>query len=948
MDNPRRIFVSHASSEKDLARDVARQLDAMGFEAWLDEAELVAAAEFPKRLTEALAASTHLLVVLTAQWLRRHWTRRELEVFSALHPDRAKRIVALLPEPIDPENLPESLRDRVLVDAAELDREERAWRLYCAIERQQSGPRDRWRIRARQVVWTQGEAPELSRIEVLDATRVLLDGGGAPSLVRNVILHCLREGVSPRWLEAAVGDPVEMYGLALDSAPKALIPALWTRLAECATGEGRRPANLDEARLVRTVVESEDEPTAVAATRLLSIEPLGPQAVRTLTTWLDPDAAPYRQDGPQSRDHVALIDAALELLFAQPQVDPLALFCGFGSVWLGEPTWWTRYFARLLDAAEAGQVPWEAVAKRLDDGLEMSEENADLLDAICRVLGERPFDSPLDGVAQRALRRASRLRGPRWNRHVVAVAERIVERHHRAVFLRLGASLSEFDEWPLALRAARLTGLAAQTADTLAELLGRFQYEREPELRALLFEAAMESPSEISEPARAAEPIAGADAAAHRHAMAAAIVHDGSQLRALQTAIETDTWREAAGEWLASQPSETRRRWLYVLARECVHADVEPARCWTILRRSLALSWAELARAGAPHVTGDRRAQLEALEASDDLDAMMPAWDEATGTLLGLGRDLVEHAERVHGRLRWLQTCLGRPSPSALGPAAPLKPALREWFIENPSALRRIKVRPGVCFRHAPTATPSWLTIRRLLDESEIGDVLEALLDGSAGAEATREALIEAIDAFEAADRAKTVSHGLMMIEEILGWAVRWLQTHPQPGGEGFLWSMLHRSHGMILPIETEGRRHANTVAALAVAYRSNVPAMLESLTHATVDDDTRMRVLIAACATDPTATETPLVSAVGAMSQQPGTDDLVVDALAALACHHRTCAVPLLRRLVGDGRSPQVRGAAAAALVALSAHPDDRIAALHIALSEPASRAVINAAVAL
>lgn len=83
--NARRIFISHASEDKEaVARPLARALAALGWDVWLDEHELQIGDSLNRKLNEGLAAARFGVVVLSPAFFVKEWTKRELDGLVAM------------------------------------------------------------------------------------------------------------------------------------------------------------------------------------------------------------------------------------------------------------------------------------------------------------------------------------------------------------------------------------------------------------------------------------------------------------------------------------------------------------------------------------------------------------------------------------------------------------------------------------------------------------------------------------------------------------------------------------------------------------------------------------------------------------------------------------------------------------------------------------------------
>jgi hypothetical protein len=101
-----RAFISHSWKDKALARRIGRRLGHRGVRIWIDEAEMQVGDRLSQRLADEIRASSHLVVVLTADAVASRWVAQEIDV--ARNADVA--IVPLLAE----EGLSAPLLDEVM------------------------------------------------------------------------------------------------------------------------------------------------------------------------------------------------------------------------------------------------------------------------------------------------------------------------------------------------------------------------------------------------------------------------------------------------------------------------------------------------------------------------------------------------------------------------------------------------------------------------------------------------------------------------------------------------------------------------------------------------------------------------------------------------------------------------------------------------------------------
>ena len=75
---PYRIFISHASKDQEVARQIAAALDSAGQAPWLGLREIRPGDSFVERMNEGLAKASYVLVLLSeaanaSRWVTREW-----------------------------------------------------------------------------------------------------------------------------------------------------------------------------------------------------------------------------------------------------------------------------------------------------------------------------------------------------------------------------------------------------------------------------------------------------------------------------------------------------------------------------------------------------------------------------------------------------------------------------------------------------------------------------------------------------------------------------------------------------------------------------------------------------------------------------------------------------------------------------------------------------------
>jgi hypothetical protein len=117
-----RVFVSHASTDTWVARQIARHLEDCGATTFLDEAHIAYGDDFEERILAAIRDSNELLVLVTPWALTRPWVWLEIGAMWG----QGKRIVGVLHglsanELVAREGIPPLLKRIDLVDLNAID-----------------------------------------------------------------------------------------------------------------------------------------------------------------------------------------------------------------------------------------------------------------------------------------------------------------------------------------------------------------------------------------------------------------------------------------------------------------------------------------------------------------------------------------------------------------------------------------------------------------------------------------------------------------------------------------------------------------------------------------------------------------------------------------------------------------------------------------------------------
>jgi TIR domain len=114
---PYRVFLSHATADKFVARCMLEKIEAVGATAFIDDRDIEGGADIPEAIVQEMKAAQELVVLLTPKSVSREWVLIELGMARM----QGIRIVPPLYQS-DPAQMPEMLRLRKGYDLNDFDK----------------------------------------------------------------------------------------------------------------------------------------------------------------------------------------------------------------------------------------------------------------------------------------------------------------------------------------------------------------------------------------------------------------------------------------------------------------------------------------------------------------------------------------------------------------------------------------------------------------------------------------------------------------------------------------------------------------------------------------------------------------------------------------------------------------------------------------------------------
>ena len=77
------FFISYASEDRDLVVDLNTELSSRGYSVWWDKGQLTLGDSLTEKINEGLRLSQYAIVILSEDFLRKNWTKAELNALQA-------------------------------------------------------------------------------------------------------------------------------------------------------------------------------------------------------------------------------------------------------------------------------------------------------------------------------------------------------------------------------------------------------------------------------------------------------------------------------------------------------------------------------------------------------------------------------------------------------------------------------------------------------------------------------------------------------------------------------------------------------------------------------------------------------------------------------------------------------------------------------------------------
>src|SRR5918911_2046442 len=78
-----KVFISHSSSEKWIAQQMSKEIEALGAETWLDEKDIKGGDIWPEEIMKGIDACNEGVVLVSAKSAKSRWVAYEIGALSA-------------------------------------------------------------------------------------------------------------------------------------------------------------------------------------------------------------------------------------------------------------------------------------------------------------------------------------------------------------------------------------------------------------------------------------------------------------------------------------------------------------------------------------------------------------------------------------------------------------------------------------------------------------------------------------------------------------------------------------------------------------------------------------------------------------------------------------------------------------------------------------------------
>jgi hypothetical protein len=107
---PLRVFLCHSSGDKQAVRDLYKQLEADGFDPWLDEEDLIPGEEWQKEIPRAVRRSDVVLVCLSVRSIMKSgYVQKEISYALDVAEEQPEGTIFIIPLRLEPCEVPERL-----------------------------------------------------------------------------------------------------------------------------------------------------------------------------------------------------------------------------------------------------------------------------------------------------------------------------------------------------------------------------------------------------------------------------------------------------------------------------------------------------------------------------------------------------------------------------------------------------------------------------------------------------------------------------------------------------------------------------------------------------------------------------------------------------------------------------------------------------------------------